>query len=95
MNKKSESPLIFDHYIKMKFGYESTFLFPYEDGIQVMNALKHSLILNQTYKNPISLSNPIEMPEITVISKEAIKESIVESQVKHKEHLAKELLKGK
>ena len=94
MSKTSEPSLTSDHYIKMKFGYESIFLFPYEDGIQVMNALKNSIILNQKYRDPISLSNPTEMPEITVVTKEAIKETIAESLVKHKEHLAKELLKG-
>jgi len=90
-----EIELTEDKYIKIKFGYDSTYIFPYIDGIDCLTTFANTFLLKEGYREVTTLEHMHGSPEITVYSKKGLEKAIEASIVSNKEYKAEQLLKGK
>ena len=69
LRKQAEEP-IHSNYLKIKFSYNCTMIFPYEDGIKLIEACKYAENLNtDDYQNNYIDNKSINL-DTTVLSRE-------------------------
>lgn len=61
-----------ENYVKIKFGYSTTFVLSYSDGIALLESLRNAECYDTTdYNNPVIRPIPVDAtPEMTLITKQ-------------------------
>ena len=82
-------------YLKLEFGYDTNYILPYEEGIQILSYMKSALELHTPYNKEHKLTKMAGKLKIQIMDAESINNIIIEGDRKWKERQAKDLLEGK